>query len=149
MGISSILTMDQLLSDAVAADRLMLGIMAGFALASLLISAIGLYAVISYGVTQRNREFGVRLALGASRVSILAMVLGQGLRVTATGIAIGVAAALGVTRLMGSMLFGVTAADPATFGGVVVGIAALAVAASYLPARRAARVDPMTSLRTD
>ncbi|HTE48070.1 MAG TPA: ABC transporter permease [Gemmatimonadaceae bacterium] len=149
MGVSRIATMDQLLSDALASDRLMLEIVVGFAFAATLISAIGLYAVISYSVAQRTREFGVRLALGADSGSIWRMVLANGVRVAGIGAAAGVVVALAVSHFIRSQLFGVTSTDPATYASVVVGVIVLAAVASYIPARRAARVDPMTSLRND
>jgi ABC-type antimicrobial peptide transport system permease subunit len=123
--------------------------MGGFALAALLISAIGLYGLISYSVAQRTREFGVRLALGADRAAVLKLVLFQGLRLAAIGAALGIAGALGTLRVMQSMLFSVSPGDPPTLGLVVVTICAIALLAALIPARRAMLVDPMTALREE
>jgi putative ABC transport system permease protein len=106
-----------------------------------------LYAVVAYSATQRGHEIGVRIALGAQRSDVLRLVLGQGARMALTGVAIGIAAALSLTQLMASELFGVTAHDPLTFLGVAAVLMLVAVAACYIPARRATRVNPMISLR--
>jgi putative ABC transport system permease protein len=123
--------------------------MGAFAASALLICAIGLYGLISYSVAQRTRELGVRLALGATGMAVMRLVLGQGVRTAAIGAAIGIAIAVGALRVMQSMLFRVSPADPITLAGVALGICAVALAAAYAPARRAMRVDPMTSLRHD
>jgi ABC-type antimicrobial peptide transport system permease subunit len=128
---------------------IMLGLMGGFAVIAILISAIGLYAVISYSVAQRTREFGVRMALGAEPRGLLRMVLGQGLRLTAVGGAVGFAAALAVTPLLRSLLYGVSPNDPLTYALVVTGSSGIGIIASYRPARRAAATDPITSLQAD
>ena len=128
---------------------IMLGLMGGFAVIAMLISAIGLYAVISYSVTQRSREFGVRMALGAQPGGLVRLVIGQGLRLAAAGGVVGLIAAFAVTRLLRSLLYGVSPGDPLTFAFVAVGAAMVAVLASYRPARRAAATDPMTSLQAD
>lgn len=128
---------------------IMLGLMGGFAVIAMLISAIGLYAVISYSVAQRTREFGVRMALGAEPRGLLRLVLGQGLKLTAVGGAIGFVAALAVTPLLRSLLYGVSPSDPVTYALVAVGASVVGVVASYRPARRAAETDPMTSLMAD
>jgi ABC-type antimicrobial peptide transport system permease subunit len=110
---------------------------------------VGIYGVTSYLVAQRTHEIGVRMALGAQRGEVLRLVLGQGARMAAIGVAIGGAAALGLTRFMASQLFGVTAHDPLTFGAVAGVIMFVAVAACYVPARRAMRVDPAVALRSE
>jgi ABC-type antimicrobial peptide transport system permease subunit len=130
-------------------ERRMLRLMASFAIAAVLISAIGLYGLVSYSVAQRTREFGVRLALGAERTAVLGLVLGQGVRLAAIGAAMGIAGAIGVLGAMRSMLFGVSPMDPVTLGAVVAVIFAMALAAAYIPARRAVGVDPMRSLREE
>jgi ABC-type antimicrobial peptide transport system permease subunit len=124
----------------------MLQLMSAFALAAIVISAIGLYGLISYSVTQRVREFGVRLALGAQRGAVLRLVLGQGIRLAAGGVALGLVGAAGGLRVMRSMLYAVSPLDPLTLGGVVLLICVVAVLAAYLPARRATLIDPMRSL---
>jgi ABC-type antimicrobial peptide transport system permease subunit len=108
---------------------------------------VGIYGVIAYVVSQRTREIGIRMALGAQQNKILRMVVGQGARVALLGIAIGLVASFGLTRIMSSMLFGVSATDPLTFAAVLVLLLAAALAACWIPARRASRVDPMVALR--
>ncbi len=128
---------------------IMLGLMGGFAMIAMLISAIGLYAVISYSVAQRTREFGVRMALGAEPRGLLRLVIAQGLRLTAVGGAAGFVAALAVTPLLRAVLYGVSPSDPLTYALVAAGASVLGVVASYGPARRAATTDPMTSLQAN
>ena len=118
-----------------------------FAALALVLSAIGVYGVISYLVSQRTREIGVRVALGAQRSDVLRLILGDGARLTFLGVAIGLAASLGLTRLLAKMLFGVRASDPVTLIVVTVILSAVAFLACYIPARRATRVDPMVALR--
>jgi ABC-type antimicrobial peptide transport system permease subunit len=118
-----------------------------FAALALVLSAIGVYAVISYLVSQRTREIGVRVALGAQRSDVLRLILGDGARLTFLGAAIGLAASLGLTRLLAKMLFGVRASDPVTLIVVTVILSAVAFLACYIPALRATRVDPMVALR--
>jgi ABC-type antimicrobial peptide transport system permease subunit len=124
-----------------------LAIVGSFAALALLLAAVGLYAVLAYSVSRRTHELGVRMALGARRGDVLRLVLGHGLRVTAIGIALGVVGALGLTRLLQSLLYEVHPTDPATFAFVLLLMASVSVAASYLPARRAMRVDPMEALK--
>ena len=114
---------------------------------ALLLGAVGIYGVISYVVGQRKREIGVRMALGAQRRDISRMVLREGLAVTLTGVAIGLACALAVTRLMLALLYGVSPTDPATFAAVPLLLAAVALLASWMPARRAAAVEPLEAIR--
>jgi predicted permease len=140
-------TMDRVLSDSIAAKRFSMTLLAAFAVIALLLAAIGIYGVLSYLVGQRTREIGVRMALGARPLDVLRMVLADGARMTVIGICIGLVAALGLTRLMASMLFGVKPTDPLTFAAVAVILGAIALVACFVPAQRAMRVDPMVALR--
>jgi len=140
-------TLDDVITASLAARRLTMILLSGFAGLALVLSCIGIYGVISYLVGQRTREIGVRMALGAQRRDVLRLVLGQGFRMALVGTAVGIAGALGLTRLMASQLFGVTAHDPLTFAAVGVVLLLVALIACYLPARRAVRVDPIVALR--
>jgi putative ABC transport system permease protein len=113
----------------------------------MLLAAIGLYGVMSYSVVQRTHEIGIRMALGASRPDVLALVVKQGMTLALMGIAAGAMLSLGMTRLIAGMLFGITATDPLTFAGVAALLGTVAFLANYLPARRASNVDPMVALR--
>jgi ABC-type antimicrobial peptide transport system permease subunit len=124
----------------------LLGVFAGLAL---LLAAIGTYGILSYSVSERRREIGIHMALGATRRNVLGMVLGQGMRLTVAGLLAGLAAAIGLTRLLQAQLFNVKAADPATMAAVAAIVAAVALAACYIPASRATRVDPMVVLRDE
>ncbi len=140
-------TMDGIISNSLAAQRflrILLSVFAGFAV---LLSCVGIYSVVSYLTRQRMHEMGIRIALGAQRGDILRLVLGQGIRLTLVGVATGIAVGLGLTRFLGSQLFGVTATDPLTFAGVAILLTLVALAACYIPARRAMRVDPVTALK--
>jgi predicted permease len=140
-------TMDDVIADSFAARRLSMTLLGIFASLALILSCVGIYGVISYLVGQRTHEIGVRMALGAQRSDVLRLVLGQGAKMALIGVAIGIAAALGLTRLMANQLFGVTAHDPLTFVTVTILLTLVALLACYLPARRAVRVDPMVALR--
>jgi predicted permease len=140
-------TMDDVVANSFAARRLSMTLLGIFAMLALVLSCVGIYGVISYLVGQRTHEIGVRMALGAQRSDVMRLVLGQGAKMTLIGVAIGVPAALGLTRLMANELFGVTAHDPLTFVTVVILLTLVALLACYLPARRAMRVDPMVALR--
>jgi ABC-type antimicrobial peptide transport system permease subunit len=123
---------------------ILLGIFAGLAL---LLASIGIYGVLSYFVGQRIQEVGIRMALGAQPADVLRLILGEGTRMALIGVGVGLVCALGVTRLMSSVLYGVGARDPLTFAAVGLVLTAIAVLACYLPARRATKVDPMIALR--
>jgi len=142
-------TMRQLVSASVAQRSFTLLLIAVFAAVALLMAAIGLYGVMAYSVTQRTREIGIRVALGAQGADVLRLVVGRGLRLVALGVALGVMAALALTRLMKKLLFEVSATDPVTFAGVAALLALVALLACWIPARRAARVDPMVALRVE
>jgi predicted permease len=139
--------LEQIVADSLAARRFSMILLGVFAALALLLSSIGIYGVISYVVGQRTHEIGIRMALGAQRSHVLRLMLGEGMKMALVGVAIGVAAALGLTQLMTNMLFGVSAADPITFCGVALVLAGVAMTACYIPARRAMRVDPMVALR--
>ena len=140
-------TMEELLAASVAPRRFQMTLVLLFAVAALLLASLGIYGVVSYSVGQRTGEMGIRMALGAQPGAISGMVLRQGIGPVAAGLAVGVASALGLGRLLGSLLFGVKAADPATMAGVVALLAAVAALASWVPARRATRIDPAVALR--
>ncbi len=147
--VSKITTLEQVVSEAAAAPRfrsVLIGIFGAFAL---LLATLGIYGVISYSVAQQTHDLGIRIALGAGSREILSLVLGGGLALAATGVAIGLAASIGLTRLLASLLYGVTPTDLWTYGGVTVLLLTVALVASYVPARRAMRVDPLVALHYD
>jgi putative ABC transport system permease protein len=145
--ISKTETLDQILAESLARQRLYMVLLGVFSCAALLLAAVGIYGMVSYSVSRRTHEMGIRLAIGAERRDVLLLVLGQGARVALLGIAVGIAAALALTRLMSSLLFGVTATDPLTFAGVALLLTLTMLVTGYIPARRAMRVDPMVALR--
>ena len=139
--------LDEYVGDSIADTRFQTILLGNFGLLAFLLTAVGLYGVISYAVAQRTREMGVRLALGADRDSILAMIIKSGVVLAGSGIAFGLVAALLLTRSIASLLYGVSPSDPLTFIGVPIALITMAMIASYVPARRAAKVDPMAALR--
>jgi putative ABC transport system permease protein len=141
--------MQQVVDDSLIVRRLatwLLGVFAGLALA---LAGVGVYGLVSYSVTQRTNEIGLRVALGAQPADVLRMVVQRGLVVSLIGVALGLPAAFALARLIRTLLFGVTAADPMVFVGVPVLLVAVAAMASYLPARRAMRIDPTAALRSE
>ncbi|HKQ06500.1 MAG TPA: ABC transporter permease [Blastocatellia bacterium] len=142
-------TMNELLSDVVAEPRFHTMLLASFGGVALLLSAVGIYSVVSYVVTQRTHEFGIRMALGAQPRDLLKLVIGQGLRLVLLGVVIGLAAALVLSRWLRSLLYGVSATDAPTFIAITLLLIGVALVACYLPARRATRVDPMIALRRE
>jgi len=142
-------SMDSLLDSAVGSPKLIVRLTVGFAIVALLLGAIGIYGVLSYTMSQRSQEFGIRIALGAESRQVIRMVVGEGMVIVAIAVAIGLAGSLATTRLLRSQLFGVGPTDVLTFSIVTALLALVAMLACYLPARRASRVDPMVALRSD
>jgi len=149
MPIATVKTMDQWVSASASPSRLNAVLLGTFAAVALLIAAIGVYGVLSYSVNQRIREIGVRVALGAQSGNVVRLVVGEGMRVALAGIAVGVLGALGLRQALSTLLFGIEPHDPPTFAAVALTLAAIALVACLLPARRAARIDPMVALREE
>ena len=145
--VSDVMTMDDVLYTELKPRRVQAVLLGGFATLALTLACVGIYGVMAYLVGRQNHEIGVRMALGARRADVLRLILGRGAKLTTTGAAIGIIAALLSTRLMRSLLFGVSPFDPLTFAGVALLLMLVALAACYVPARRAMRVDPMVALR--
>jgi putative ABC transport system permease protein len=145
-GIDAIVPIDRLVASSVARPRFYAVLLGVFAAVAGLLAAIGVYGVLAYAVTQRTKEIGIRMALGAQRLQILALALRRGLVLTIAGVTLGLAAAAASARVLETMLFGVTPLDPATFAAVAVVFTLVAFAASYLPARRATAVEPTIAL---
>jgi putative ABC transport system permease protein len=145
--ITNVRTMNEILATSVASQQFNMAVLTVFAILALVLAAVGTYGVISYGVSERLREIGLRLALGAQRSDMFRLVVGQGMGFAFLGVGIGLAGAFALTRLLANLLYGVTATDPFTFAGVALLLALVALLACYLPARRAMSVDPMVALR--
>ena len=146
-GIDAMLPMDQLVASSLTRQRFYAILLGLFATIAAVLGAIGIYGVLAYAVGQRTQEIGIRMALGAQRGAVLGLVLGRGVVLIASGIALGLAGALGLTRYLSGMLYDLTPLDPATYAAVAIAFAFVALIASYLPARRATRVDPVVALR--
>jgi predicted permease len=147
--IADVQPMTTLVGSSTAQRRFTMLLLASFAAVAVLLAAIGIYGVLSYVVGQRTQEIGVRLAVGASPIDVVRLFVREGVRLASVGLTFGILGALAATRVLSTLLFGVTTKDPATFVGVAAALALVALAATYVPARRASRVDPMRALRTD
>jgi predicted permease len=145
--ISKVETIDHVLSESLARQRLYMILLSIFSSCALLLAAVGIYGIVSYSVSRRTHEMGIRLAVGAERIDVLLLILKQGTKFALIGVAAGIAAALLLTRLMSHLLFGVSPTDPLTFATVIILLTLVTLLASYIPARRATRVDPMIALR--
>jgi putative ABC transport system permease protein len=145
--ISNVVSMEQVIADALWQPRFNLQLIGLFAGVALVLAAIGLYGVMSYAVAQRTHEVGLRMALGAQRRDVIKLMVGQGMKLALLGVALGLVVSLGLTRLMTNLLFGVSATDLTTFAVIAVLLILVALLACWLPARRATRVDPMIALR--
>jgi putative ABC transport system permease protein len=141
--------MDQVIAESTTRQNFNVLLLSVFALVALSLAAVGIYGLMSYSVEQRTQEIGIRMALGANQGRILRLVLGQSMRLAAIGTVVGLAAAFGLTRLLAGLLFGVKSTDPLTYSMVVVILAAVALFAAFVPARRATRVDPILALRQE
>ena len=138
--------MDDVVANSLGTRRVSMQLFAVFAIAALLLAALGIYGVMAYSVTQRTHEIGLRMALGAQRSDVLSLVIRQGMTLTGIGVIVGLAGAFALTRVIGNLLYGVTATDPATFVAIPLLLLFVALLACYLPARRAARLDPIRAL---
>src|SRR6185369_711761 len=145
--VAAMKTMDAWLTTSVSAPMYRTSLLALFALVALVLASTGIYGVMSYSVSQRTHEIGVRMALGAGRLDVLKMIVRQGMTLVAVGLALGIVGAIALTRVMASLLFEVTPKDPLTFTVVAVFLALVALLACYIPARRATKVDPLVALR--
>ena len=147
--LAAVQTLEEILDESMARTSFTLVMLGIAAAVALLLGAVGIYGVIAYVVSQRTREIGVRMALGAEQSQVSRLVLRQGLVLTGVGVLVGLGAAVGLTRLMSALLFGVSPVDPVTYGAVSVALTSVALVACYIPARRAAGVDPVEALRAE
>jgi putative ABC transport system permease protein len=138
--------MDDVVANSLGTRRVSMQLFAVFAIAALLLAALGIYGVMAYSVTQRTQEIGIRMALGAQKSDVLALVIRQGMTLSVIGVVVGLAGAFALTRLLANLLFGVAATDPLTFVAIPLLLLFVALVACYLPARRAARLDPTIAL---
>jgi putative ABC transport system permease protein len=149
VAISTVATMSSAVASATAESRFYLVLLGAFAAIALALAAVGIYGVMSYSVSRRTHEMGIRIAVGADPMGVVRLVVGEGIRLAGIGAAVGVIAAFGLTRLMSKLLYATAPSDPMTFVLVTLGLCAVGVLASYVPARRATKVDPLTALRAD
>jgi ABC-type antimicrobial peptide transport system permease subunit len=147
--VSDVMTMDDVLDSDVLQRRVQSGLLSGLAALALVLATVGIYGVMAYLVAQRTQEMGIRMALGAQRMDVLALIIGKGMKIAFLGIVIGLIGAATLTRLMASLLFAISSADPPTYGGVSLLLLIVALFACYIPARRATRIDPVLALRAE
>jgi putative ABC transport system permease protein len=147
MAITNVQTVKEIVSQGLWAPRMGAGLLTVFGGLALILAAVGVYGVLSYSVSQQTREIGIRMSLGAQQNQVLRLVIGQGIRLAVAGLALGLLVAFALTRVLSSLLFGVSTHDPVTFGGVSLVLVSVAILACYIPARRATRVDPIIALR--
>jgi putative ABC transport system permease protein len=149
LAVYSTTTLSQVLAEAVTEERFIMLLVASFAVVAIVLAAVGVYGVMAYGVSERTREIGIRLAFGARTRDVLRLVVGEGLALAVLAVALGLVAAWGATRAMTSLLYGVSAADGTTYASVALMLLLVALIACYLPARRAARMDPVSAIRSE
>jgi putative ABC transport system permease protein len=149
LAVAELRPMKDIAAESIASQRFALFVVGLFAVLALLLATVGMYGVISYSVNQRIQEFGMRMALGATRVDLMRLILGQSVKLALAGAGLGLLCAAALARLLGSLIYGVSGADPVTFAAVTALALGTATVAAYLPARRAANADPMRSLRAE
>jgi putative ABC transport system permease protein len=147
--ISQVQTMEEVVSRSLAQRRLSMSLLVVFAVLAGLLAAVGIYGVMTYIVAQRTHEMGIRLAMGASSIDVLKLVLRDGAKLATVGVVIGISAAFALTRVIARLLYGVSAVDPISFAGISLLVTIVALVACYIPARRATRVDPLVALRSE